>query len=80
MKNNKCPCEQCICYAMCKNRYSVILLMEKCELLMDYIRSGSTAKIAIELLTPRHYRSNTIEVAVDLANMMRSIIASGGIL
>lgn len=77
---NKCPCEQCISYAMCKNKYSLILVIEKCELLMDYVRSDSTAKTAIELLTPRYLRPNTVEVAVDVAYMMRAIIASRGTL
>jgi len=69
----KCPCEECITLAMCKNRYSLILVMEKCELLMNYIQSEGTAKTAIELLTPKHFRSNTIEVAVDLARFLKAI-------
>ena len=63
----KCPCKECISYAMCKNGNSVIEAMDKCESLMDYIRSESTAKTAIETLTPPYYNPDNPTSMVKMA-------------
>ena len=40
MKDEQCPCEECICIPICRNRH-LEKSIEKCKLLYDYIESNS---------------------------------------
>ncbi len=38
----KCPCEECICLAVCRNKF-YLNLVEDCELISSYLRRPCTA-------------------------------------
>ncbi len=54
----KCPCEECISYAICINSKSVTKLLDECNLIFDYINDWGTTIKAIEVLKPNWYRKN----------------------
>ena len=48
----KCPCKQCITYAICHKHPSVKELIDKCSILNDYIIDRKTSLKAIEIISP----------------------------
>ena len=47
----KCPCEQCISFAICKGQ-KIIYLFTKCDILLDYIKDDIHAREAIKIIRP----------------------------
>ena len=45
----KIPCEDCICFPMCKQKERVKVLVDECELLDDTYSSASSMKDSTEI-------------------------------
>lgn len=52
---NKCPCSQCITYAICHRSPSVKTLVDKCTIINDYITSRYRAVKVIKVIEPKWY-------------------------
>jgi len=51
----KIPCENCICYAICKASKTIVPLVAKCELLTSYIHCFDDIYEVIKFLQPGYY-------------------------
>ena len=69
---SKCPCEECISYAMCINSKSVTLILEgyECELILDYMKDWSTVLNTIKILKPCWYRKNPNNLHVEAEHLL----------
>ena len=55
MENDKCPCKECICFAICHNSKRIDKLIDKCYIINDYISSVDKALITIKTIEPLWY-------------------------
>ena len=55
----KIPCENCICYAICKASKTIVPLVVKCELLTSYIQSIDDVYEIIKFIQPGYYVQGT---------------------
>ena len=73
----KCPCEQCISFAICHNFRRVDLLIDECCIIRGYISDVDTALTAIMIIEPIWYiedqEANLLEIAENLLRYSRSI-------
>jgi len=44
MCDEKVPCENCICIAACRSRYLLSEIIERCEIIRDYINGSKNSK------------------------------------
>ncbi len=58
MSDDKCPCEECISFAICYNFKRVDLLIDKCCIIRDYISDANKALTAIRTIKPTWYIKN----------------------
>ena len=52
---DKCPCSKCITYAICHRSPSVKTLIDKCNMVNEYITSVYRAKKVIRVINPLWY-------------------------
>ena len=71
----KCPCEQCISFAICVSSKSVTQLLDKCELIFDYIKDWNTTVKSIEVLKPRWYVKNPRDLSIQAERLLGTVIA-----
>jgi hypothetical protein len=70
----KCPCEECITYAICHNTHSIKRLVDKCSIVAKYITSKEKAIIVIKAIGPKWYinpsdgEPKLLEGAVNIYN------------
>ncbi len=69
---NKCPCEECISFAICHNFKRVDLLIDKCCIIRDYISDVNTALTAIRIIEPTWYiKDQEVSVLGIAENLVR---------
>ena len=73
----KCPCEECISFAICHNFKRVDLLIDECCIIRAYISNVNTALTAIRIIEPIWYiedqEANVLEIAENLLRYSRSV-------
>jgi len=74
---NKCPCKECISFAICHNFKRVDLLIDKCYIIRDYISNANTAMTAIKIIEPiwyiKDHEVNVLSIAENLFKYSRHI-------
>jgi len=52
---DKCPCSKCITYAICHRSPSIKILIDKCNIVNNYITSRYKARKVIRVIEPQWY-------------------------
>lgn len=74
---NKCPCKECISFAICYHFKRVDLLIDECCIIRGYISDVNTALTAIRTIKPIWYikdkQQDVLGIAENLVRYSRSI-------
>jgi len=64
---DKCPCKNCITYAICKGS-KICRLFEKCEMILAYVQDMDSVTAAIKTIQPPYanYALPTVQYNADI--------------
>ena len=68
------PCKGCISYAICINSKSVTLILDKCELILDYMKDWSTVVETIKTLKPCWYRRTPNHLYIEADHLLDRVL------
>jgi hypothetical protein len=72
----KCPCKECISYAICVNSKSVTLILDKCELILNYMEDWNTVVETIKILKPCWYRKSPKDLYVEATHLLDRVMSA----
>jgi len=70
----KCPCEECISYAICINSTSVTSILDRCELIFDYMKDSNTVLETIKILKPCWYIKKPNDLVVEAQHLLDRVM------
>jgi len=73
MKMNKCPCNECILLAICINRETVRESLDKCQMLVEYLKNKDRVEDLIKFFKPDWYERNPGQLSAEADHLFTVI-------